>query len=76
MDRRTKCPSSAWLGGVFVHGSQLQASENAYDFCAPEYMMQNQCFVICLTGRKVLVWEECRVSLKQKSGFRSHSWVV
>lgn len=73
MDRRTKCPGSAWLGGVFVHGSQLQASENTYDFFAPEHaLMQNQCFVIPLGGRKVLVWEECRVSLKLKSGFRSH----
>lgn len=36
MDRRTKCPGSALLGEVFVHGSQLQTSENAYDFCALE----------------------------------------
>lgn len=73
MDRRTKCPGSAWLGGVFVHGSQLQTSENAYDLCAPEHtLMQNRCFVIPLGGRKVLVWEECRISVKQKSGFRSH----
>lgn len=73
MDRRTKCSGSAWPGGVFVHGSQLQASENTYDFCAPEsVLMQNQCSVIPLSDRKVLVWEECRVSLKPKSGFRSH----
>lgn len=39
MDRRTKCSGSAWLGGVFVHGSKLQASENAYDFCAPEHAL-------------------------------------
>jgi len=46
MDRRTKCPDSASPGGVFVHGSQLQTSENAYDFCARTCLAVRVVFVV------------------------------